>query len=202
VRAATAGGVALRGEASTAVFRVLLAALAEPGTVQVLPRAIGQLPVPPALVVPLALADQDCTVTIVGADPGGELARLLCTATSAWWAPLESAGFVVDLGADAGTPVACRRGSALEPERGARLAVAVEGFGGGTEVVLEGPGVPGRRRLRVRGVRPAWFRALAAANRNRPAGVDAWLLSPHGGVVGLPRSTRVTVAGDAELAGG
>lgn len=189
------GSAVLRGEASTRVFRALLRSLAEPGAVVDLPAGAIPAGVAPALVVPLALADLDSTVAIVGEDPDGPVARLLATATDARWAPVEAASFVVDDTADPWVPGRSRRGSALEPERGARLSVSVRGFGGhrGTAAWLRGPGVPGSRLLRVDGVRPAWFDALGDTNDGRPAGVDVWLVSDDARVVGIPRSTRITL---------
>jgi alpha-D-ribose 1-methylphosphonate 5-triphosphate synthase subunit PhnH len=183
----------LRGDRSTTVFRVLLAALAEPGTVHRLPAGVLPAPLPPAVVVPLALADLDSTVAVAGEGHDGPLGSLVRLATGADSAPVEAAAFVVDPHGDPCVPRQCRRGSALEPERGCRLAVAVTDLGRGAPVALSGPGVPGRRVVRVAGLRPAWFTALARANTDRPAGIDVWLVTGDGRVLAMPRSTRLEV---------
>ncbi|MEW2360122.1 phosphonate C-P lyase system protein PhnH, partial [Spirillospora sp. NPDC029432] len=70
-----------------------------------------------------------------------------------------------------------------------------EGGGGdGVTLALSGPGVPGERRLTVRGLPAAYFRALADANAAFPAGIDTFLVAPDGTVAGLPRSVHLTIA--------
>lgn len=88
-----------------------------------------------------------------------------------------------------------RRGSSATPELGARLFLAVAA-GPGVGLRVAGPGVPGARRVVVEGTPGEVFVALAEANAGYPAGIDAWLAAGDGSVVGLPRSSRVTIEED------
>jgi alpha-D-ribose 1-methylphosphonate 5-triphosphate synthase subunit PhnH len=176
---------------SQAVFRVLLDTLARPGTVRALPSSWVSLGLPPALCLPMALADLGVNVAVVGDD--GSWARHLAAAT----------GATVTEPADAWT-VSCLTpltadvvetlpiGTAEIPEAGARLCVTVDSLGTGpVELTLSGPGVPGRHLLAVDGIDPEALDALAVANGFFPAGIDTWLVTPDGEIAALSRSTRV-----------
>jgi alpha-D-ribose 1-methylphosphonate 5-triphosphate synthase subunit PhnH len=190
----------LSTSASQAVFRVLLASLSRPGRVMMLPASCasadggaGTNQLGPGI-VPLALAVIDSKVAVIGS-PAWQ-ARI-CHATGASPADVTEASLVAIYGAaDAATVSSLRRGSAAEPESGAKVGLACGGLNVGTgEVTLElaGPGVPGRIRLGVDGVGAAVFETLSAVNEDFPAGVDVWLVDGHGQVTGLPRSTRLAV---------
>lgn len=179
--------------ASQAVFRVLLDALAHPGRVLPLPPdLLADRALPPALIVPLALADlsQSVAVTGAGADRG---ARLVATATSCRLAEPDAADQVVVLdGASPALVATLRRGSAMAPEEGCRLALACRalhaGGGGDVTIDLRGPGVEDTGAVGVDGIDAAVVAALAEANADFPAGVDTWLVADGGDVVGFPRS--------------
>ncbi|MDA3040507.1 MAG: phosphonate C-P lyase system protein PhnH, partial [Actinomycetota bacterium] len=90
------------------------------------------------------------------------------------------------------------RGSALVPELGARVAIAVDGLwlepaASSTELVLTGPGIPGRRTLYTSGVNPDVLAGLGRSSGEFPAGLDVWLFSPDGQVAAIPRSTTLTI---------
>jgi alpha-D-ribose 1-methylphosphonate 5-triphosphate synthase subunit PhnH len=187
---------------SQAVFRVLLESLARPGRVRALPAPVpGGRPgaaagrgVGPGI-VPLALAVIGSKVAVLGA-PSWQ-ARI-CRATGASAADLAEASLVAIYGtADPQAVSRLRRGSAVAPEDGAKVGLAcgdlTEGGPGETTLELSGPGVPGRKRLGVDGVRRDVFDALRAVNAMFPAGVDVWLVDERGQVAGLPRSTRQAV---------
>lgn len=183
---------------SQADFRVLLDALARPGT-------IGRLDVPagvPAALVPAAgLADVEVpTAVLAGAGEEG-WAGALYAATGAPPASPETARMVVALRPlGAGEIAVLPRGDALAPELGTRLILAVPSLdpfpGEGVTVELTGPGVPGTRWLRVTGVDAAVLGALAEANASFPAGIDTFLVDAGGRLAGLPRTTRVRVVRD------
>ena len=193
---ARAAAARLEGQRSQRAFRALLDTSSRPGTVVDLAAVALPAGVPPALVVPLALADVEVAVAVLGDDAGAwwELVR---DATGARPATPDTADVVVALGPLAAAEVmALRRGTAEEPERGARLALACTGLhpgGAEGEVVLElaGPGVDGHRRLGVDGVHVEVVDALVAVNATFPRGVDTWLATPDGRLAALPRSTRV-----------
>lgn len=198
--------------ASQADFRVLLDALARPGTVG---RLDGVPGVPPALIPAAGLADVEVPLAVldgpggdgsggVGAGPDRDgWAAALYAATGAPPASPETARMVVALRQITPEEIASLpRGDALAPELGARLVLAVRGLGtvdpaprGGTTLELSGPGVPGTRRLAVAGVAPEVFEALARANAVFPAGIDTFLVAGDGGVAGLPRGARIALHG-------
>ncbi len=203
---AGAGSDRLGPLTSQAVFRVLLDSLARPGRVLALPAPVagGGPDGGPAAgdgrgvgpgIVPLALAVIGSKVAVAGS-PSWQ-ARI-CRATGASPAGLAEASLVAIYGpADPQAVSLLRRGSAAAPEDGAKVGLAcaalTEGGPGETTIELSGPGVPGRARLGVDGVRRDVFDALRAANAMFPAGVDVWLVDERGRVAGLPRSTRQAV---------
>jgi phosphonate C-P lyase system protein PhnH len=194
--------------ASQAVFRVLLASLARPGLVLQLPAQFGgasgrtdghsladSSPGVGPGIVPMALAVIDSKVAVVGSPTWH---TRICRATGASPADVSEASLVaIYETADAETISRLRRGSAAEPESGAKVGLAcrglIEGRSGEVTLELAGPGVPGRNRLGVDGVSRAAFDALRAANKCYPAGVDVWLVDEGGQIAGLPRSVRQAV---------
>ncbi|MFM7534367.1 MAG: phosphonate C-P lyase system protein PhnH [Acidimicrobiales bacterium] len=177
---------------SQATFRTLLDTLARPGTIARLPEPFGST-IPAVLCLPLALSDLGIPITVVG-DPdrwAGDVARATgatVTAPAHAWAAAVVAGFEPAL-IEQFDP-----GSALEPERGARLAVLVSELGSGPlSLSLSGPGVPGRRHLRLGGVAPEALRTLQSRNASFPAGLDVWFVTEDGRIAALSRTTELEV---------
>ena len=86
----------------------------------------------------------------------------------------------------------------MRPERGARLfvlcaAISEGSTDAGTTIRVHGPGASAGRTITVTGVDAEVFRALAAANRAFPAGVDTWLVTDDRRMVGIPRSSRIDI---------
>lgn len=192
-------------DSSQLAFRVLLDALARPG-LEVRPRQRLLAPgVPPALLVALALADLDVRVAVTGGADTERWARVIAGATGGRPSTLEGADIVVALdGLEPSQVRSVRRGRAEAPEEGARIAIACRGLsagGRGALLELSGPGVAGSRRVGVDGVDRRFFAALAEVNATFPVGVDTWLLADDGGVVGLPRSTRIRIVDEPAGAG-
>ena len=75
---------------------------------------------------------------------------------------------------------------------GAALGAALTG---GPAVRLTGPGIRGTATLAPAGLRPSFWREVAANNARYPLGVDC-LLVAGAEVIGLPRSTIVGPAGE------
>jgi alpha-D-ribose 1-methylphosphonate 5-triphosphate synthase subunit PhnH len=177
---------------SQATFRVLLDTLARPGTIARLPQPFGST-IPAVLCVPLALSDLGIPIAVVG-DPdrwAADVARATgatVTTPPQAWAAAVVAGF---------EPAVIEQfdpGSALAPERGARLAVLVPTLGtGALSLSLSGPGVPGRRHLRLGGVEPEALRTLQVRNAAFPAGLDVWFVTEDGRIAALSRTTELEV---------
>ena len=179
---------------SQATFRVLLDVLAHPGRVRRLPDGAPGDGVPAALAVPLALADLGQSVAVVGAGAPRWSDHLVTAVSCRIAAPRDADQVVVLDGADPELVLSLRRGDALAPERGCRLALACDALGAGAlELALRGPGVPATASLRVGGLRADVATAIAEANRHFPAGVDTFLVAADGSVAGLPRSTTIEV---------
>ncbi|MBK8023757.1 MAG: phosphonate C-P lyase system protein PhnH [Chloroflexi bacterium] len=93
-----------------------------------------------------------------------------------------------------------RTGTLLSPDLGATLVVGCT-LGTGTRFTLTGPGVPlaQPRTLTVESIPPAFWELLANANRY-PRGWDIYLIDGDQ-VVGLPRTTKMTLKAAAEPVG-
>jgi alpha-D-ribose 1-methylphosphonate 5-triphosphate synthase subunit PhnH len=181
--------------ASQEAFRILLDTLAHPGRVAVLDVPVG---VPASLMVALTLADLTQRAAVVGVE-ADRWEALLVAATSCLITEPNEADIVVVL-QGAATPdlvAGLRRGSALAPEDGTRLAIGCSFLGAGCEVArrLHGPGIDGTVEVGVDGVDAAVFEAVADANRGFPAGIDVWLIADDAAIVGMPRSTVSQPAG-------
>lgn len=191
--------------ASQRVFRVLLDALARPGTVRALPADVLDVDVPAALLVPLALADLEVSLaTLAPAEP--DWAGALVAATGARPAPPERADMVLALRPPRPDEVrGLRRGTPDRPDLACRLMLACDRLDGGDSGVgehdvscdLTGPGVDGTTVLGVSGLPVEALEALIAVNQRFPLGVDTFLVTTDGHVAGLPRSTRVRIRSGA-----
>jgi alpha-D-ribose 1-methylphosphonate 5-triphosphate synthase subunit PhnH len=92
-------------------------------------------------------------------------------------------------------------GTAAAPEEGALVTLAVGGFPpNGSTCLLAGPGISGRRELRVAGLPAGFTRARHRLTEAFPAGADFLLVAPDGTMAGLPRTTRMEEEADEEEA--
>lgn len=192
----------LQGSASTAVFRVLLEALARPGRPLELPELAMDPRLPNALLLPLALADLGTSFWVHGLYDERErklAADVVREATGARLAAPNVATFVVCLDGDPSVPSRVRIGSELAPEAGVKMAVQVENFATGAPISITGPGIA-EAFITTVGLDRAFLKALR--NRNQPpAGIDTWVFDRHHRVLALPRSTRIGVVDDVAREG-
>jgi alpha-D-ribose 1-methylphosphonate 5-triphosphate synthase subunit PhnH len=149
-------------------YRGLLAAMAEPGTVQQLGGG-----------VPLVLAtliDHEVTVA-APSDPSVGTADFL----------------VVTGGSSGGALLRARRGTPLDPAAGATAIYAVSTVGTGpVSLSLTGPGVgPVPRMLSVSGLDATEVELLRQTRVDYPCGVDVVLVDDSGRCAALPRSCTV-----------
>ena len=197
VLAPRVAGATLGPDEAQRAFRAVLDALARPGHTYRLPERPLRT-VPAALLPVLALANLDTPACVLGDDPDGGWQQVLATVTSAPAAVLPQARLVAALRPlSGGELLALRRGSAAAPEDGALLSAAVsDGDPGESRWQLSGPGVAGPDVSTPVG----WDGQLAAAREQAvagfPAGIDLLLVSPDGRVLGIPRSTAITVIGE------
>lgn len=81
-------------------------------------------------------------------------------------------------------------GTLESPESGATLLIEVAAVGSGPLALeLAGPGIAGRRELRLDGLHPDWLLRRADWTAGFPLGVDL-LLADATRIVALPRTTR------------
>jgi alpha-D-ribose 1-methylphosphonate 5-triphosphate synthase subunit PhnH len=185
-------------------FRVLLDAMARPGTVRRLPVAAADAPVHPWLAAVLVtLLDHEVSLAVepfAGADDVATYAR---QRTSVPLVPTERADFVVASSEtlDAALPERLRQGSLAYPNDSATLIVLVpsldqtaeQSAANGLTLELAGPGVPAGHGFQLQGIAPALFESREAV-AEYPCGIDMILIAPDGDVAALPRSTAIRVA--------
>ena len=174
------------------VFRQVLAAMAEPGTLQRLPTLAAPEGMDSAAYqVCLALLDQE---------------------TPLWIAPpLRNPAVVETLRFHAGCPLVDEPGRAAfalataelqgdlrqfmpgsheYPDRSTTLILQVSGLDQGGALLLEGPGIPGRRAVSIDGFDDRWLAMLAANRAGFPLGVDLILCAGEW-LMALPRTTQI-----------
>jgi alpha-D-ribose 1-methylphosphonate 5-triphosphate synthase subunit PhnH len=172
------------------VFRAVLEALARPGCNQQVPVAALDAPRNPwVAAVLLTLLDHETSFATVGDDTTERFVRARTGARPA--APAE-ADFVLVDGASL-TPslvLELRRGSLAYPDEGATLIVSIPASAAWSERRIGGPGIDGERPVLVP-LDPCILDARDEANASYPRGIDLLLIDAAGGLVGLPRTTRI-----------
>ena len=182
---------------SQGAFRALLAALAEPGTRQVVTGAV----VPPeglhaaTATALLTLADYETPIWLPSAlrdGPAGAWLRFHCGAALVD-EPAAASFAVIDGLSKAPLLGAFEPGTDQFPDRSTTIIVQCTALEGGDEVALTGAGIADIRKIAPAGLRNGFWAEVAANNDAYPLGID--LLLSHGeAVFGLPRSTLIAEA--------
>jgi alpha-D-ribose 1-methylphosphonate 5-triphosphate synthase subunit PhnH len=175
---------------SQAVFRALLAAMAEPGRAVPCPVRIDGAPLPPVFAaVALTLLDYETPVYLAGCIANSTAHGFLGFHTGAPpEADAAAASFVLALAKSELPPIALLKAGTPEyPDRSATVVLGVGGFEDGMSVSLSGPGIPGSREFQAGGLDAEFWNAAAANAARFPLGVDFILCGPEA-VAGLPRS--------------
>jgi alpha-D-ribose 1-methylphosphonate 5-triphosphate synthase subunit PhnH len=179
---------------SQAIFRVVLDAMARPGSVVEVrpgleaPASLG----PAAAAVCLALVDFETPLW---------LDRAARTADTVEYLRFHCGAPIVDAPGDASFAVVTdvtgapalgefAQGTDEEPERSTTVIVQVAGLEPGEGCRLIGPGIAGETRLRAAGLTPAFWSQARDNHGAFPRGVDL-LLVAGARLVALPRTTRV-----------
>jgi alpha-D-ribose 1-methylphosphonate 5-triphosphate synthase subunit PhnH len=191
---AVAAGFAEPVLAAQSTFRVVMDAMARPGTVRRLAGIAAPAPLSPtAAAIALTLLDYETPFWLdapLAAAP--EVARWMSFHTGA---PLTrdpaAAAFAFVADSVASPPFAdFAPGSPEYPDRSTTLVLQVARLSEGEGLILRGPGIAGSRRLAASPL-PADFLDRLADNRAQfPRGVDV-LLAAADAVAALPRSLRV-----------
>ncbi len=191
---AVAAGFAEPVLAAQATFRIVMDAMARPGTVRQLAGIAAPAPLSPtAAAIALTMLDYETPFWLdapLSAAP--EVASFVSFHTGArLTADPASAAFAFVADPAAAPPLAnFAQGSLEYPDRSTTLVLQVGGFAEGPSMVLGGPGIAGARRLAAAPL-PTDFLAQLADNRARfPRGVDIVLASTDR-IAGLPRSLHV-----------
>lgn len=192
-------------EGSQGVFRVLLDAMARPGTIRQLPAVDGNAPIGREMglaAIAQTLLDHEVTfATVPGSgelvdEAGPTFAAYARSVTGCREVLPPEADYVFALGGlPAGLPAKLKTGLPAYPDEGATLISLVPALDGtaGIELRLSGPGVPPGTVVTVPGWSSADLASLAAANSAPPLGIDVILVDAAGRVMCLPRSTRISV---------
>lgn len=179
-------------------FRVLLAAMARPGSIHDL--APLHLAPPPELhvasaSVALALLSADTTCCVAGL-PGHAL-DYLATNTRCERSAVDSADFVFFASADKGEEQLARmkRGTLNYPDQGATIVAQLTELSPEPDpamlrVYAQGPGIDGTATFYAKGMHPVWLATLRACNSEYPLGVDA-IFTCGSRLVCLPRSASL-----------
>jgi alpha-D-ribose 1-methylphosphonate 5-triphosphate synthase subunit PhnH len=180
-----------------AVFRAALQALARPGQISTFPEG-ADFPVGAArhaYALLLALADQEVTLAVTGADE--PTTRFASLGTGSRLVPVPQAEYLLAVEDPGALLLQLHRGTLETPEDGATAIIAVEELGGeGLRLRLAGPGIPGTNTLAVRGISPATVAARNEACQDYPLGIDLFLVDREGRCVGIPRTTQTEMEGD------
>jgi alpha-D-ribose 1-methylphosphonate 5-triphosphate synthase subunit PhnH len=187
-------------------FRVVLDAMARPGTVKQLPVAARDAPVNPWLAAVLVtLVDHEVSLAVEPFDGADLLERFVRQRTAVASASAERADFVVAASdrLDPSLPLRLRQGTLAYPNDSATLLILVPTLDWAASaddrvgLSLSGPGVPSGHVFTVAGLAPALFEARDEA-AEYPCGIDLLLVDPSGRVAALPRSTAIQIVGTAE----
>ena len=183
-------------------FRVILSAMAHPGSVRQLPVACAGAPLNEWIAaVLLTLLDHETTlhVGLPATDGVGHpLAQYVMVRTGARAADARVADIVVGTGADGDLLGSLQRGTLAYPDTGASLVVPVgslgeDGSGDGLRLQISGPGVPVGHSFLASDIEPSWVARRTEVVAGYPVGVDIYLVDSRGRIVCLPRSSSLGV---------
>lgn len=180
---------------SQAVFRNLLLAMANPGTIA----AAGINNSCPGRITPgagallLTLLDFE---TVLWADLDTDTPEIqwlhFHTGTRLAHAT-DRAGFALFTdGEKLMDPGRFNPGTAASPDRSTTLVVQVRGMGQGPQLRLTGPGIEKETFIRLAGITTAFWENRAMVNQAYPAGIDMVFVHARR-FIALPRTTKVTV---------
>jgi len=188
-------------------FRVLLAAMAEPGRLQVLHDAAtgGLAPADAQMRPPMGIALAATLLTLLDADTPAHLAGAIGNDDARAWLRFHTgardapaaAGMTVALARDVDAALlhALDLGSDEAPQAGATLIVEVDALSerplaGAVALKLRGAGIATSRDLAVSGLAADFWRWRRALQSELPRGVDLILVC-GAQVAAIPRSTRI-----------
>jgi alpha-D-ribose 1-methylphosphonate 5-triphosphate synthase subunit PhnH len=188
---------------SQATFRIVLDAMARPGSIGLLTALDQRCPLPdyrPLTAVARTLLDHEVTFAVVAGtslEEATALSHYLAAATGSRSASPAEADYVITDGPlERGLLTCLKRGTLTFPDESATLIVLIPDFATADDtltVTLTGPGIPGTLATRLPGFSAENLSERRVANAEVPRGVDLLLVDPTGRVMCLPRTTKVGV---------
>lgn len=176
------------------IFRELVQALAYPGkkvTLAAEDDFAGDL-FPETMAILFALLDGEVTYHILGNDKTAD--QELQFRTLAQKADIEIADYiVVPLNQVDQIPAIinqCKKGTLLDPNLSATLIIECRHLKTAGNLTWSGPGIKTTAQMSVN-ASENWLAARSEAVSEFPLGMDIFLVGEDGGVVGLPRTTKV-----------
>ena len=193
--AAVEGGLADPVFDAQAIFRLLMGAMAEPGTLADLgARVAAPAPLVPAAAALLAaLADGDTPVWMAEPHGAGEAAALWLRFQTGAPVTADPRAAHFALLPETDDPAGWTRfphGTPDYPDRSATLLLPVRALRGGEPLVLAGPGIAAERRVAPLGLPAGFVPAMARNRAGFPLGFDLVLVCGTA-ILALPRSTRI-----------
>lgn len=181
---------------SQAIFRVILQALSNPGALLRIGTPSFEAPhdLPPAAAaILLALADYETPVWLSDHLVKGPMRDWLVFHTGAPISECPAHALFAIIDASSSDPALARFacGEDRYPDRSATLIVLCSSLENGTPLQVTGPGIELSMNFAPQGVRNGFWDEFAANHERFPLGVDLLLVSGDG-VVGLPRTSKVT----------
>lgn len=177
---------------SQSVFRSVLSAMSEPGTLHMLPESETPEGTHSASYqICLALLDAETALWISPALKTQALVTALrfhcgCSVVET----PNQADFAL-ITADFDGDLSCfAQGNHEYPDRSTTLIVQVDSLGTTGNLLLQGPGIDGTRGVGITGLNARWLAMLTDNHRRFPCGVDL-VFTADTALMGLPRTTRV-----------
>jgi alpha-D-ribose 1-methylphosphonate 5-triphosphate synthase subunit PhnH len=177
-----------------ACFRVLLDALARPGTVCSIDVALDddakRLWPAAAFAAMLTLADFSTPVWLQQHDEALAQAIRFHTDAPLADAPETAAFAYIADAAGLPAPDAFALGTPEAPQGSATLLIRIDALEGGRPLTLSGPGIQSSVCIAPLGIAETFWRARASLAALAPCGIDCYLVCGRA-VIGIPRTTRV-----------
>ena len=177
------------------VFRTLLQAMSNPGTVhEVLEEKGTDGGRHVLLAVAETILDHEVSFCVVGKD-ADELERVLADLTGSCTVDAASADYILDAGGECRISAAAAQRGAMEyPDKGSTIIYLVAGFNGGPgslSFLLKGPGIRPLMSFSVEGLSRDELCAIQDANKDFPLGIDCIFVDRTGKIACIPRSATI-----------
>jgi alpha-D-ribose 1-methylphosphonate 5-triphosphate synthase subunit PhnH len=178
-------------------FRLLLAAMANPGKIEQLAHPKLAVPAgwhPVTACIAFALLNADVQFWVDEREQ--DFIAYLSLNTGSGWSNPDAADFLFFTSPPTSDFIQkIQTGTPAYPETGATVVLQVEKiasitFQDSLQIMLQGPGVPGERPLILNASNADFFQEIQAINAEFPLGVDLFLTDAAGNLAAIPRSNQ------------